>query len=195
MGIVVERFDPMAVTNVSLQTIEADGTKNPGKKFGAVGSVGGETTLREIIKTEEGVEVGKKVKPQKMDLTVSAHIKVQVLRDIFGFSNDQLKPGIYSYGSDSKGKRFTLTADAIDEFENVTKLIAFPDCVSATGFTFTIENGGDEVALMEVTLAAYPDDSKQMYYEAIVSELEDTTIPDTWHTQFDRTLVEAVATP
>lgn len=83
----------------------------------------------------------------------------------------------------------------IDEFEDHTKLVAFPKCVSATGFTFTIENGADEVALMELTLTAYPDDFKQFYYEAMVEELEDTTIPTTWHQQFDRTLVESVPTP
>jgi hypothetical protein len=120
---------------------------------------------------------------------------LQVLRDFFGFSNTDLKPGIYSYGTDSKAKRFTLTADAIDEFEDVTKLMAFPDCVSATGFTFNIENGADEVALMEISLEAYPDEFKKILYDAMISELEDPTIADTWHTQFDRTLVEVVPAP
>ncbi|MFD2638394.1 hypothetical protein [Piscibacillus salipiscarius] len=195
MATIVEKFDPMTITNVGVQMIDTDGTQQDGTKFGAAGSIGGETTLREIIKTEEGVEVDKIVKPQKMDLTVSSHVQLKVMRDIFGFSNQDLKPGVYSYGQDSKGKHFVLTADVIDEFEDHTKLVAFPKCVSATGFTFTIENGADEVALMELTLTAYPDDFKQFYYEAMVEELEDTTIPTTWHQQFDRTLVESVPTP
>ncbi|MYL50253.1 phage tail protein [Halobacillus litoralis] len=194
MATIVERFDPVTITNLGVQMVGDDGTKEAGQKFGAAGSLGGETTLREIIKTEEGIEVAKKVKPQKMDLTVTGHVQVSVLRDIFGFKTDDLKPGVYSYGSDSKGKRFTLTADAIDEFEDVTKLMAFPNCTSATGFVFTIENGADEVALMELTLSAYPDDTKQIYYEALIDELDDVTISDTWHTQFDRTLVESTAT-
>lgn len=194
MATIVERFDPVTITNLGVQMVGDDGTKEDGQKFGATGSVGGETTLREIIKTEEGIEVAKKVKPQKMDLTVTGHVQVSVLRDIFGFKTDDLKPGVYSYGSDSKGKRFTLTADAIDEFEDVTKLMAFPNCTSATGFVFTIENGADEVALMELTLSAYPDDTKQIYYEALIDELDDVTVSDTWHTQFDRTLVESTAT-
>ncbi|WP_340689497.1 phage tail protein [Halobacillus kuroshimensis] len=194
MATIVERFDPVTITNLGVQMVGDDGTKEDGQKFGAAGSVGGETTLREITKTEEGIEVAKKVKPQKMDLTVTGHVQVSVLRDIFGFKTDDLKPGVYSYGSDSKGKRFTLTADAIDEFEDVTKLMAFPNCTSAIGFVFTIENGADEVALMELTLSAYPDDTKQIYYEALIDELDDVTVSDTWHTQFDRTLVESTAT-
>ncbi|WP_188453798.1 phage tail protein [Virgibacillus oceani] len=195
MPTVVETFDPVTITNMSVQMFGTDGTKQDGTKFGAAGSVGGETVLRELIKRVEGFEAAKSSKPEKMTLTVSAHIKVQVMRDFFGFSNQDLKPGIYSYGTNSKGKRFTLTADVIDEFEDQTKLIAFVDCVSATGFVFTIENGADEVALMEISLEAYPDEFKQIYYEAMVAELDDPTVADTWHTQFDRTLVEAVPTP
>ncbi|UFU00369.1 phage tail protein [Radiobacillus kanasensis] len=195
MVMVVETFDPVTITDISVQFMQDDGTKSPGTKFGAAGTVGGETLLRQIIKREEGIEVAKRTKAEKMTLTVSAHVKLKVLRDIFGFSNTDLKPGIYSYGTDSKAKRFTLTANAIDEFEDVTKLMAFPDCISATGFTFNIENGADEVALMEISLEAYPDDFKQILYEAMVEELEDQTIPTTWHTQFDRTLVEVVPTP
>jgi hypothetical protein len=192
MAVVVETFDPVTITNASIQIIGSDGVKAEGTKFGALGSLGGETTLRELIKREEGIEVAKRTKPEKMDLNVSAHVKLQVVRDIFGIKSEDLKPGVYSYGTDSKGKRFTFTADIVDEFEDETKLIAFPNCTTATGFTFTIENGTDEVAEMEVTLSAYPDDFKQIYYEAIVSSLDDPTIAEQWHTKFDRTLVEAV---
>jgi hypothetical protein len=190
MSTVIEQFDSIRITNSSVQFIEA-GTQQTGEKFGSLGSVEGETTLKELIKREEGVEVRKKSKPEKMDLTISAHIRVAVIRKLFGINSTGLKPGVYQYGQDSKGVEFVFTADVIDEFEDVTKLIAFPKCVSATGFKFTIENGGDEVALMEVQLTAYPDEMRQCMYESFVSELEDTTVVSQWHTQFNRTLVEA----
>jgi len=193
MSTVIEQFDAVSIKNASIQVKQPDGTITPGTKFGAVGSIEGETTLLELIKTEEGVEVKKKVKPQKMDLTISAHVPVQVVRELFGISNTDLEPGVYAYGADSEGKEFALTGDVIDEFEDVTKLIAFPNCVSAAGFAFTIENGASSVAEMEISLTAYPDSNKKIMYDALIEELTDTTIADTWHEEFDRSLVELAA--
>ncbi|WP_345739413.1 hypothetical protein [Virgibacillus salarius] len=98
---------------------------------------------------------------------------------------------VYKYSNNAKGKEFVYTADVIDEFEDVTKLIAFPKCTSATGFQFSIENGADEVAEMEVQITAYPDKDGNFYYEALTGELEDQTIADQWHTSFDYALVSA----
>ncbi|MEW4325861.1 phage tail protein [Rossellomorea marisflavi] len=189
MPTVVEQFAPVRITNASVQFYEG-GEQMTGEKFGSLGSMEGETTLKELIKKEEGQEVAKRTKPEKMDLTISSHIRTSVIRKVFGISSAGMKPGVYKYGQDSKGVEFVFTADVIDEFEDVTKLIAFPKCVSATGFTFTVENGGDEVALMEVQLTAYPDLMREIYYEAYVGELEDPTVADKWHTKFDRSLVE-----
>lgn len=194
MPSIVEEFAPTAIKNSSVQFFGSDGTPEPGTKFGCVGSIEGETTLKELIKRCEGVEVRKKTKPEKMDLTISAHIPIQVVRDLFGLSTENLKPGVYKYSQESKGKEFVYTADVMDEFEDVVKLIAFPKAVSATGFKFSIENGADEVSEMEVEITAYPDEQGNLYYEAFVSELTDPTIADKWHTQFDHSLVE-IATP
>ncbi|TGB04690.1 phage tail protein [Halobacillus salinus] len=191
MPTVVETFDPTKITNASAQFKNSDGTQGEGEKFSCIGSVEGETTLKELIKRCEGVEVGKKVKPEKMELTVTGHVPVVIVRKLFGLSNQDLKEGVYKYSQSSVGQDFVLTADVIDEFEDVTKLIAFPNCTSTNGFGFSLENGGDEVAQMEVTLTAYPDAMKNLYYEVLVSELaDDSTVPDTWHTAFDYTLVE-----
>lgn len=190
MAAIVEAFAPTAIKNSSVQFREIDGTQAPGTKFGCVGSIEGETTLKELIKRCEGNEVGKKVKPEKIDLTISAHIPVAVVRNLFGLKTEDLKPGIYKYSQQSVGKEFVFTADVMDEFEDVVKLIAFPKAVSATGFKFAIENGADEVAEMEVEITAYPDEQGNLYYESFVSELSDPTIAKTWHTQFNYTLVE-----
>lgn len=195
MAIVVESFDAISIKNSSIQFFGSDGTKQTGVKFGSIGSIEGETTLRELIKRLEGVEVRKKTKPEKIDLTISAHIPVAVIRDFFGLKADDLKPGVYSYDTNSKGKEFVYTADVIDEFEDVTKLIAFPKAVSATGFKFAIENGADEVAEMEVEITCYPDENGKLYYEAFVAELADATVSEKWHTDFTYTLVKAVPAP
>jgi hypothetical protein len=186
---VVEQFDAVAIKNASIQKKLPDGSKQLGTKFAAIGSIEGTTTLIELIKMEEGMEVKKRVKPQKMDLVFSAHVPVQVVRDVFGFSNEDLKPGVYAYGKDSKGAEFTLTADVIDEFEDVTKLIAFPECTTATGYQFSIENGASEVAELSITLTAYADGQGKIMYDAIVPELDDVTIMEKWHQEFNPILV------
>lgn len=195
MSIVVQEFDPVSIKNVSVQFKQSDGTHAEGTKFAAVGTISGETTLREIVKNTEGVEAAKKVKPEKMTLNLNARVPVQVVRDLFGIKNDGLKPGVYSYGKESKGKEFILTADEIDEFEDVTKLKAYPNCVNASGFSFSIENGASEVAEMSVTIEAYPDQFGEIFYEAFVGELDDNTIAEQWHKSFSRTLVEKTPTP
>lgn len=191
----IQEFDPISFKGASVQFKQPDGTYAEGTEFGAVGTIEGETTLIELIKRAEGVEVKKKVKPQKMTLNVSAHVKVDVVREIFGITSDNLKPGVYTYTTDSKGKEFIFTANVIDEFENITKLVAYPNCTSASGFAFSIENGQSEVAEMSVTIDAYPDKHGSIFYEAFVDELEDQTIAEQWHTQFTRELVEAIPTP
>ncbi|GGD05418.1 phage tail protein [Pontibacillus salipaludis] len=190
MPTTVETFDAVSVKNTSQQFFATDGTQEDGTPIGCVGTVGGETEIKEIVKRCEGVETKKKTKPIKMNLTLSAHVKVEVLRKLFGLTNEGLKPGVYSYNANAKAEKFVLTADVVDDFEERTKLIAFPNCVSATGMKFNVENGADEVALTELEFTAYPDSKGKLYYEALVSELDDPSMADTWHTNFDTTLVE-----
>lgn len=190
----IEEFDAVTITNASIQFFE-NGTQQEGTKFGCVGSVTGETEMRDISKLCEGVEAKKISKPIKMNNTVNAHIPVQVARDFFGMTNKDLKPGVWAYGTLSKGKKFVFTADVIDEFEDIVKLIAFANCSNSTGFRIQIENGADQVAQLELQFSALPDSNKQFYYEALVAELEDTTIAEQWHTTFTPELVEAIPAP
>jgi hypothetical protein len=190
MPTVVVDFDPVRITNFNLKFPEDEAAQ----PFGCVGKVDGETELLEIVKKCEGVEAKKISKPQKMTLKINGHIKVAALRKINGLSNTGLKPGVYSYGSNSISKEFCLTADVVDDFEEQTKVIAFPNCVSATGLTISVENGADEVAELELEFTAMVDDNKNCYYEALLSELEDATIATTWRTNFGYDLVK-IATP
>lgn len=190
MATIIQEFDAVRITNASIQ-IKRNAVQEVGTKFGCIGEIEGETELKELIKKCEGVEVKRRTKPEKMNLTVSAHIPVQVARDVFGISNNNLKPGVYAYGADSIGSTFIFTADVIDEFEDITKLIAFSNCVSATGFKFTIENGSDELAELEIEFTALQDSNRKIYYEAFVDELNDPTILEAWHTAYTPELVEA----
>ncbi|EAE7102655.1 phage tail protein [Listeria monocytogenes] len=192
MATIIEEFDATRVTNVGTKFSE-DATSIA---FGCLGSIEGETELLELVKKCEGVETKKKTTPQKMSLKLNGHVKVPVLRDIFGLSNEGLKAGVYSYGADSLSKPFVLTADVLDEFEAQTKLIAFSNCVAATGLKITVENGADEVAEVELEFTAMIDDNRKCYYEAIISELDEAdkdAFVKQWHTNFTPDMV--IATP
>lgn len=190
MAAVIKEFDSVSIANASIQFKEK-GTQQEGEKFGCIGQLESETEIIEIIKMCAGVEVKKVSKPQKATVTVSAHVPVAVFRKFYGVKNEGLKPGVYAYGTKSKGLDFVFTADVVDEFEDVTKLIAFANCATASGLKFTIENGAEEVALLEFEFTALPDEEKEIYYEALIPELEDDSVAEQWHTMFNRELVEA----
>jgi hypothetical protein len=194
MTTVIQEFDAVSIKNASVQFFEG-ATQQPGTPFGLLGSVEGETEVIEIVKRAEGIEVKRKSKPVKMTMTVAGHVPVKVARDFFGLKTDGLKPGIWSYGTLSKGKRFVFTADVIDEFEDVVKLIAFPNCSDTAGFKIAVENGADEVAMLELEFTALADGKNNLYYEALVDELADETVATQWHTKFDSVLVEPVPVP
>ncbi|QUG84001.1 phage tail protein [Bacillus nitratireducens] len=186
---VIEEFDSVSIVSASIQ-FKKKGMQEPGTKFGCVGSIEGEPESKELKKVCGGVTMKKKSKTTEIKITVSAHIPVRVARDYFGFDTAGLKPGVWAYGSESKGYDFTFTADVVDEFEDVVKLIAFPNCSNSTGFKFAIANGEEELAMMELEFTALPDDLKNFYYEAFVDELSDATVAQKWHTQFNSTLIK-----
>lgn len=187
----VEKFHPVSINNASVQYKNASGHE-PGKSFGCIGAIEGETEISPKQLKCGAVILKEITKATKSTLTVTlADVPVQVARDYFGYSNEGLKAGIYSYGTNSKGKEFIFTAEEVDDFEEVTKLLAFPKCVSATGFKISVDNSSDEVANIEFEITALPDAHGQIVYEALVNEVTDATVKSQWHTAFTRELVEA----
>lgn len=190
MALSTNEFSPSRITNLNVKfRNDAEGSA---LKFGCAGQVEGETEIQTKVKNCEGVQVAQKSTVTKINLTVTAHVNIDVFRRILGLTNDALKPGIYAYGSNSKFESFSLVADVIDEFGDVTKLIAFPNCSSNTGLVFSIENGADEVAELEMEFSAMQDEQKNCYYEAFVDELEDPAVADEWRTNFSYDTVKEV---
>ncbi|WP_431030054.1 phage tail protein [Lysinibacillus sp. LZ02] len=188
---IIEEFDATRITNFAIK-FKGD---EQASSFGCVGKIEGSSESVAIVKKCEAVEKKRKSKVQKMVLTLSAHVKVATLRRIFGIKNNGLKPGVYRYGTDSIGEDFTLTATAIDEFEDEQKLIAFSNCANNTGFKITVENGVEEVAELELEYTALPDVSNGIYYEAYLAELDEVTkeqFVSDWHSNFTPELVKAI---
>lgn len=180
----IKEFDAMRIRNVSVQYDDKEV-----ENFQCAGSITGETEMREIVKRCEGVARKTRQLPIKHNLTLTGYVPVVVLRRTYGLSNEDLAEGVYSYGIDSQGEDFVLTADVIDEFENTTKLVAFPNATTATGLTFTVDNDEDEVAYVELEFVANPDDQGKFYYEAFSGEVSESIKKD-WHEDFSYDLVK-----
>ena len=102
---------------------------------------------------------------------------------------DNLIEGVEAYGKNSIHKEFSLTLHVTDE-DGVEKLKAYPKCVVANaGPARKIENGAEEVAEFEVEISVTPDAYGEGLYEALVDELDDDTVADTWMTAFTPDLV------
>lgn len=181
-------FSPVSIKNASVQFIKG-GVQDEGKKFGCMGTLEAETEVAEKVKNCEGA-IQTITIPKFMTVTVGAHVRRDVLREIFGMKTEGFKPGIYSYGINSKGRRFVFTADVIDEFEDIKQLIAFSNCSNMVGMTVSIDNDADEVPYVELEFRANADDKGEFYYEAFVDELDETVVGQ-WHTNFTSELVEA----
>ena len=103
---------------------------------------------------------------------------------------EELAPGVYAYGKNSKHEEFTLTGEVMDE-DDVKKLVAYPNCVVSSGIATKIENGAEEVAEAELEIAAFPDEHGFGKYEAIEELLEDENIKNKWMTSFNYDLVKS----
>lgn len=144
------------------------------------GQLDGETEMQTIVKKCGSTEVKSKAKPIGMTVTITAHVPVDVYRRFNGLKQDErIKPGIYSYGPDSVGEDFALAAEIVDDFEENSKLVGMLQCASNTGLTFSIENGADEVAALELETKVMQDEFGKFYHEAIVAELEED-LTDQW---------------
>jgi len=152
----ITEFDSWSIANSSIQFIKG-AVQEPGVKFGSVGTLSFEPETTTLSKREGRVITKEKVVTTKLNVSVSAHIPVAVARDFFGLSNEGLKPGVYSYGEGSLGKDFVWTADVIDDFEEITKLVGFPKASNSAGLTLTIDATQEELALLELTFSAVAD--------------------------------------
>lgn len=185
---VITDFSATQVKNASIQFFN-DGVQEEGTIFGCMGTLEAETEVREKTKNCEG-KLETITIPIYMTVTVGAHIKVSVLRNVFGVNTDGLKAGVHKYGINSKPKKFVYTADEIDEFGDIVKLIAFANCSALSGLSISVDNDADEVAYIEFEFRANADDKGEFYYDAFIEELTDPTIALNWHKTFTRTLIE-----
>lgn len=157
---------------------------------GGVGSLEESFNVKSITKKSEGTVIKNRVKSDGSgELKLSLHMRYDLYTKTYGMIFEELKTGVYAYGSNSDHKEFTLTAIVLDE-DGIEKYIAYPKCIANSGIAKKIENGAEEVAEMELTIAVSRDDKGNTKYEAISEEIGETISKETWLTNFNYDLVK-----
>lgn len=188
MAQTVEQFSEFEVKE---STVKFDGDE-AAMKLGCVGTLGETLNAKTVTKKCEGVVVKSRTKGDGTgELTFSLHMRAEVFKNIFGLTSEGLKAGVYAYGQNSRHKVFCYTAKVLDEDGNV-KYKAYPNCCVTTGISRNIENGAEEVAEIEVTVAVMPDEKGNGMYEAYAGDLDETTAKS-WLENFDYSLVADAA--
>lgn len=190
-----QSFDMLKITNGNYRGYDSVAkTFGVAKKLGCTGGLSADSDTRTITKKCEGVVTEEVNIINFLNVVLSGHMTIGVLRDMFGLSNEGLKPGVYAIGNKAKGKKGIFTWEAQDLYGTEKKLMAFPNMSVVSGFAFSHENGADEIAEVELTFKAMADSSGNFYYEAYESELTDEEVKTGWAETFTQTLVE-LATP
>lgn len=157
-----------------------------------VGSCEEEMNTRIITKKCRGIVKKKKVIPTgEGKFKITAHIPWGIYTDMFGMNVEGLIEGVKAYGVNSVHKEFSSTMHITDE-DGVEKYKAYPKCVVETGLARKIENGGEEVAEVELEVSVMPDEYGNGLYEALADELTDDEAKAAWMTAFTPDLVQSV---
>lgn len=159
-------------------------------KMGCVGSMEEAMNSKTITKKCEGVVTKSVTRGDGTgELTISLHMRYDLYLKSFGMASDGLVDGVYGYGQNSIHKPFCLTCRVLDE-DGVEKLKAYPKCTISSGKAMKVENGAEEVAEGELTIAVTPDEFGYGVYEAIASKITDTNVKNDWLNNFTPDLVQ-----
>lgn len=158
--------------------------------LGCVGSIDESLAVTTVTKKCEGVVVKTVTRGAGTgEVKLTLHMKYNLYVEALGMVDGALKDGVYSYGTNSRHKEFSYVAEVNDEDGNI-KYIAYPRCTIASGPSNKIENGGEEVQEIELTISIFPDENGNCKYECPAIELEQNdTLKTEWLTAFTPELV------
>lgn len=164
----LKTFDPSQVGTISLQY---KNESNDIDNITCIGMIQAETTVRTKSKTCSGATKDEVTYPQFVTVTATGYLGLETVRTLMGLNNEGLKPGVYGYNLTSKSPALTIVADLIDDMENVTKVVVFPNARSTKGLSFTVDNDSDDVAKVDMEFKATLDENGYFYYEVDGDEL------------------------
>lgn len=157
---------------------------------GAVGSCEESLDTKTVSKSYKGIEAKTRTKGTGTgELKISMHMAYETYCKAFGMVQEDLKDGIRAYGQNSVHPTMSVTEKVIDE-DGTIKYKAYPNCILKEGISRKIENGGEDVAEIEMTLSIMPDKYGNGMYEALEDSIDENTAA-TWMESFTPELAQA----
>jgi len=157
--------------------------------FGCIGTLEGTSDISAVEKKCEGAVIKTVKKVNKVDVTLTGHPYVAVLRSVAGMTNEGLKEGVYGYGANIKSKKIVFTAK-VEDMEGNIKFIAFPNMDDVKGLNIKIDNDVTEIEMKDFEFSALKDENNMFYYEALEKDLTDEELKTKWLTSFTPDLVK-----
>lgn len=160
------------------------------KSADCVGKLEDEYELKRVVKKCRGVETKVKLKPIKGKVNIALHIPYDIYVEMFDMERDDLMEGVQGYGMNNIHQDFCAVAEMYNEDDEMM-LVAYPNCVSATGPNSSVENGAEEIAEVELEVDLMPDENGYFRYESLPDDLPEgnSTIATQWMTAFTPDLV------
>lgn len=156
---------------------------------GAVGNLEESMNSKTVVKKYRGVESKTRTKGTGAgEVKISMHIAYEVYKKMYGMNLDTLIDGVCAYGQNSVHPVFASTTKVRDEDGNV-KFKAYPNCTVKEGMARKVENGAEEVAEIELTIAVMPDETGNGLYEALADDLSEE-VAGKWMTDFTPEMVQ-----
>lgn len=173
--------------------IKVSGEKNH-KVVAAVGSIEESMNTKTVVKKYKGIEAKTRTKSDGTgEVKISAHMDYSIYSKIYGMDVEGLIKGVKAYGQDSVHKPFSITSLVLDEDDN-KKLKAYPNVIIKEGKSGKIENGGEEVQEIELTISVMPDEYGIGMYEALYDEM-DAEMAKKWMSDFSPAWVHGEDSP
>lgn len=142
---------------------------------GAVGSCEESLDTKTVSKKYKGIEAKTRTRGTGTgELKISMHMNYDTYCNAFGMNHEILKEGIRAYGQESVHPVMSVTEKVIDE-DGTVKFKAYPNCILKEGISRKIENGGEDVAEIDLTLSIMPDEYGFGMYEALADKLDEET--------------------
>lgn len=159
-----------------------------------IGTLNVERETKTVTKSCRGVVKKRKTKPTgNGTITLNMHIKLELYRKMHSMVNTGLQPGIYAFDNTTPMPEFSITARVKDEDDNIM-FLAYPRCKIESINALNIENGADEVAQVEMTIAYMPDDYNKGEYQALAVDLTGQILTENnWMTDFSSDKAQATA--
>lgn len=164
-----------------------------GERIGCIGTLDETLNTRSITKKCEGIVRKYVVKGDgTANVKFSLHMRWNHFVKALGMKFDTYKDGVYAYGENSTHEEACITGKVYDE-DGRAKLKAYPRFMITDGVARKIENGAEEVAEIEISGIALPDDDGNCTYEVMMEELNESdkeTFTESFMTNFNVDLLK-----